>query len=84
MCIKNIEKIFDVEKYIFNIVEGNHIPILTNPSINNKAQFSTELFLFHENGRLSTFPQILKHVYAKVNDRIRKIRTGSERQDLPY
>ena len=64
MCIKNIEKFFDVEKNIFNIVEGNHIPVLTNPSINNEAQFSTELFLFHEIVRLSTFPQILNHVYA--------------------
>ena len=46
MCIKNIEKFFDVEKNIFNIVEGIHIPGLTNPSINNEAQFSTELFYF--------------------------------------
>jgi hypothetical protein len=58
MCIKNIEIFFDVEKNIFNIVEGMHIPVLTNPSINNKAQFSTELFLFHKTDRLSTFQQI--------------------------
>jgi hypothetical protein len=58
MCIKNIEKFFDVEKNIFNIVEGMYFPGLTNPSINTKLSSLLSFFLFLETTILSTFHQI--------------------------
>jgi hypothetical protein len=33
MLIKFFKKIFDIVKILFNIVQGNFFPVLTNPSI---------------------------------------------------